>query len=126
VPKDGRSIRFIWKKTCDTCRRARAMVLESGVELEEDRELNAAPLTVAELDRLIGERDHRAFLNTRNELYRERGMKTAPPGRAEALKLMAEHPNLIRRPILVVGGAEPEVLLGFDPREHARWKEALS
>jgi arsenate reductase-like glutaredoxin family protein len=58
---------------------------------------------VAELDRLIGSRDYKLFLNTRNELYRERGMKDNPPSRAEALKLMSEHPNLIKRPILVEG-----------------------
>jgi len=55
------------------------------------------------LDRLIGKRDYKEFLNTRNELYRERGMKENPPSRAEALKLMSENPNLIKRPILVDG-----------------------
>ena len=68
-------------------------------------------MPVAELERLIGSRDYREFLNPRNELYRERGMKEKPPARAEALKLMAEHPNLIRRPILVKGS---EIVLGFD------------
>jgi arsenate reductase-like glutaredoxin family protein len=52
---------------------------------------------------LIGTRDYREFLNSRNELYRERGMKQSPPSRAEALKLMSQHPNLIKRPILVDG-----------------------
>ena len=55
------------------------------------------------LDRLIGTRDYRDFLNARNELYRERNMKQSPPPRAEALELMSRHPNLIRRPILVDG-----------------------
>ena len=70
-------------------------------------------LSVAELDRLIGKRDYREFLNTRNELYRERGMKENPPSRADALKLMSEHPNLIRRPILVDG---EKILLGAEVR----------
>jgi arsenate reductase-like glutaredoxin family protein len=60
-------------------------------------------LTVAQLDALIGERDYKAFLNTRNELYRTRNMKDNPPSRREALQLMSENPNLIRRPILVEG-----------------------
>jgi arsenate reductase-like glutaredoxin family protein len=60
-------------------------------------------LTVAQLDALIGERDYKAFLNTRNELYRTRSMKENPPSRREALQLMSENPNLIRRPILVEG-----------------------
>ena len=36
-------------------------------------------LSVEELDKLIGKRDYREFLNTRNEMYRERGMKENPP-----------------------------------------------
>jgi len=59
------------------------------------------------------------FLNTRNELYRERKMKDSPPSRAEAIALMAKHPNLIKRPILVKG---KQILLGFDP---AAMREAL-
>jgi arsenate reductase-like glutaredoxin family protein len=66
---------------------------------------------VAELDHLIGNRDYRLFLNPRNELYRERDMKENPPKRDEALRLMAENPNLIKRPILVKGR---EIVLGFD------------
>ena len=68
----------------------------------EEVDLNKG-LSVAELEKLIGDRDYKQFLNTRNELYRERGMKEHPPSRTEALKLMSEHPNLIKRPILVEG-----------------------
>ena len=60
---------------------------------------------------MIGKRDYRDFLNTRNELYRERDMKNSPPTRAEALKLMSETPNLIKRPILVDGH---RIVLGSD------------
>jgi len=73
-------------------------------------------LTESQLDALIGKRDYRLFLNAKNELYRERGMKENPPSRAEAIRLMAAHPNLIKRPILVRG---KEVLLGFHPEEWA-------
>jgi len=68
-------------------------------------------LSAAELDSLIGRRDYRDFLNTRNELYREQGMKENPPSRSEALQLMAANPNLIKRPILLKG---TEIVLGFD------------
>jgi len=64
-----------------------------------------------QLDKLIGKRDYRLFLNSRNELYRERGMKENPPPRDEALRLMAENPNLIKRPILAKGG---DIAVGFD------------
>ncbi len=69
------------------------------------------PLSVEELDALIGERDYRAFLNPKNELYRERHMKEHPPARREALGLMAKNPNLIRRPIVMRGG---RMTVGFD------------
>jgi len=74
-------------------------------------------LSSAELDQLIGRRDYRLFLNSRNELYRERNMKEHPPSREDALRLMAAHPNLIKRPILVKGG---EILLGF---HEAEWEQ---
>jgi arsenate reductase len=71
-------------------------------------------LTVEELNALIGDRDYKLFLNTRNELYREKNMKESPPPRAEAIALMAKNPNLIKRPILVKG---KQVTLGFNPEE---------
>ena len=70
-----------------------------------------------ELDRLIGARDYKEFLNSRNVLYRERNMKENPPSRAEALQLMAANPNLIKRPILVKG---KQIVLGFDEEEMAK------
>ena len=60
---------------------------------------------------MIGTRDYSDFLNSRNDLYRERDMKQSPPSRAEALDLMSQHPNLIKRPILVDG---KRIVLGSD------------
>jgi arsenate reductase (glutaredoxin) len=90
------------------------LLREKGTEFEEI-DLNKG-LSVAELEKLIGKRDYREFLNTRNELYRERGMKENPPPREEALQLMAENPNLIRRPIVVKGG---QMFFGLDGVEEA-------
>ena len=69
------------------------------------------------MNALIGDRDYTLFLNSRNELYREKNMKQSPPPRAEAIALMAKHPNLIKRPILVKG---KQILLGFHPEEMAK------
>ena len=69
------------------------------------------------MEKLIGSRDYRDFLNTRNELYRERNMKDNPPSKEEALRLMSENPNLIRRPILVKGG---RMILGYDEEEYQK------
>jgi len=102
---------FIWKKTCSTCRNAKKFLQELVGEGFEDRELNANPMTTEELDLLIGQHDYKLFLNSRNELYRERKMKERPPTRAEAVKLMAKEVNLIKRPLLVRG---QRVVYGFD------------
>jgi arsenate reductase-like glutaredoxin family protein len=85
-------------------------LLELGAELDT-RDLDKERLSEAELDALIGSRDHKEFLNTRNELYRVRNMKEHPPSRAEAIKLMAKEPNLVRRPVVLRG---TQMVFGFD------------
>ncbi len=81
-----------------------------GAEIES-RDLDKERLTEVELEELIGNRDYKEFLNTRNELYRTRKMKDHPPSRAEAIRLMAKEPNLIRRPVVLRGA---RIVLGFD------------
>jgi Spx/MgsR family transcriptional regulator len=103
-------IKFLQKPSCTTCRKARAFLEKRKVELDL-RDLGKDRLSVEELDELIGKRDHRAFLNTRNELYRARKMGQNPPSRDEALKLMAAEPNLIRRPVVLRGS---DIVLGYD------------
>jgi Spx/MgsR family transcriptional regulator len=103
-------IKFLQKPTCTSCRKAKAFLEKRKVELDL-RDLGKDRLTVEELDELIGKRDHRMFLNTRNELYRTRKMGQNPPSREEALKLMAAEPNLIRRPVVLRGA---DIVLGYD------------
>jgi len=74
-------------------------------------------LSAAELDKLIGDRDYRQFLNPRNELYRKRKMKDHAPSRAEAIQLMAKEPNLIRRPVVLRG---TQILLGYDEEAYKK------
>ncbi len=85
-------------------------MLEKGADLAL-RDIGKERFSAEELDKLIGKRDYKLFLNTRNELYRERNMKEHPPSRAEAIKMMAAEPNLIRRPIVIRGA---EIHLGWD------------
>lgn len=91
-------------------------MLELGAELES-RDLAAERLTEAELETLIGQRDYKEFLNPRNELYRTQNMKEHPPSRAEAIRLMAKEPNLIRRPLLIRGS---EMVMGFDEEAYKK------
>lgn len=65
---------------------------------------------------MIGKRDYREFLNPRNEQYREMDMKNNPPSRGEAIRMMSENPNLVRRPLLIKGG---RIVFGFDESAYA-------
>jgi arsenate reductase-like glutaredoxin family protein len=87
-----------------------------GAEIES-RDLDKRRLKEAELEELIGHRDYKEFLNTRNELYRTRNMKDHPPSRTEAIQLMANEPNLIRRPVVIRGS---QMVLGFDKEAYRK------
>lgn len=91
-------------------------MLELGAELES-RDLSTERLTEAELEALIGPRDYKEFLNPRNELYRTQNMHEHPPLRADAIRLMAQEPNLIRRPIVIRGS---QMVLGFDEEAYKK------
>jgi Spx/MgsR family transcriptional regulator len=101
---------FYQKPACTTCRKAKALLDELAIGVTS-RDLDKDRLSESELDQLIGQLDYKGFLNPRNELYRTRNMAKHPPARAQALKLMAKEPNLIRRPILIAGS---QIVVGFD------------
>ena len=114
--KVRKAVQFLHKPTCITCRKARALLEKRGVSLHL-RDLTKERLSAAELEKLIGRRDHTEFLNPRNELYRKRKMKEKPPSRRKAIAMMAKEPNLIRRPVVVAGG---RVVVGYDEKGMAR------
>ncbi|MGH9718124.1 MAG: arsenate reductase family protein [Candidatus Acidiferrales bacterium] len=109
----GKKVLFLHKPTCTTCRKARKYMERRGFQLHF-RDLAKERITYAELEKLIGSRDHTDFLNTRNELFRRKKMKVNPPSRKDAIRMMTDEPNLIRRPVIVVG---KHVVLGFDEPE---------
>jgi Spx/MgsR family transcriptional regulator len=111
---------FYQKPSCTTCRKAKALLQELKVDFTS-RDLDTEKMSETELDQLIGPRDYKGFLNTRNELYRSRNMSEHPPSRPEALKLMAKQPNLIRRPLLVSGS---QIIIGFDEDAYRKLRKA--
>jgi len=108
--KPGKSVQFLHKPSCPTCQKARRFMEKHGFHLNF-RDLTKKRLSAAELEKLIGKRDHTDFLNARSEVYREKNMKDNPPSRGEAIHTMARDPNLIRRPVIVAGG---RVVIGYD------------
>ena len=112
----GKKAEFLHKPNCTTCRKARKYLEKRGFQLYF-RDLAKERLSSAEIEKLIGSRDHTGFLNTRNEVYRNENMKQNPPSRKEAIQWMSREPNLIRRPVVVAGG---RIVVGFDEEGLAR------
>ena len=54
------------------------------------------------------------FVSTRSPVFKERPL---PTSKKEAIALMMENPNLIRRPVMIKGS---KVIFGFDKDEYAR------
>jgi arsenate reductase-like glutaredoxin family protein len=77
----------------------------------QERDLGKEPLSEDEIEALIGNADVMDFLNTRSASYRQQGFKKQPPTKTQAIALMAQDPNLIKRPITVRGNTK---VLGFD------------
>jgi arsenate reductase-like glutaredoxin family protein len=77
----------------------------------QERDLGKEPLSEAEIEALIGTADVLEFLNTRSASYRQQGFKKQPPTRIQAIALMAQDPNLIKRPIVVKGRTK---VIGFN------------
>jgi Spx/MgsR family transcriptional regulator len=105
-----KTVKFLQKPTCATCRKARRFMEKRGYSLNY-RDLVKDRLSASELQKLIGRHDHEDFLNPRSEVFRKKKMKDKSPSRREAIRLMAKNPDLIRRPVIVAGG---RVVIGYD------------
>jgi Spx/MgsR family transcriptional regulator len=109
-------VQFLHKPNCTTCKKARKFLEKRGFQLYF-RDLVKDRLSSTELEKLIGKRDYTDFLNSRNEVFRKKRMDKTPPSKKEAIRMMAQEPNLIRRPVVVAGG---RVVVGFDENGMAR------
>lgn len=108
----------LWmKSSCTTCRNAKAKLAELGVEVEI-RDYTKKPLEAGELGKLLPQ-DPAPMLGTRSPKYKELGLKDRKLTKAEAIALMVEDNNLLKRPILVHGQG---VVIGFDAEAYARIK----
>ncbi len=93
------------RKGCKTCARALDYLRERNVEFETV-ELFEADLTVEGLRELFAKirKSPGELLRPRDRMYRELDLRNSLRSDEEILELMAEHPGLIKRPILVCGG----------------------
>ena len=95
----------IWHNPrCSKSRGACELLTERGVDAAEFRYLDEAPDRAALEDvlRMLGTEDPLAITRTGEARFRELGLKGAD--RDTLLDALAAHPELIERPIVVVGG----------------------
>ena len=104
---------FYWKPSCTTCRNAREYLKKLKIDVEE-RDINQAPPSREFLDRHIDEARFLDFVSTRSPVFKQRPL---PKSKKEAIALMMENPNLIRRPIVVKGS---QVIFGFDKERYKK------
>jgi arsenate reductase (glutaredoxin) len=102
---------------CSTCKKALKWLDERGVAFERVPIVEQPP-TLKELERMLQLQggDVKRLFNTSGQLYRELGVSAKLPGMStgEALKLLAGHGKLVKRPFVLteeggaVGFKEPE------------------
>jgi arsenate reductase len=74
----------------------------------EEIDINRNPPTRAFLEKHVDARNFLDYVSKRSPVFKTRPL---PASKKEAIDLMVEQPNLIRRPILIKGG---KVTFGFD------------
>ena len=77
-------------------------------------DLNKQPPTREFLEQHIEANRFLDFVSTRSPVWKERPL---PKSKKEAIDLMMQNPNLIRRPILIKGS---KVTFGFDKEQYGK------
>jgi arsenate reductase len=118
MPASTKTPVTIWHNPrCSKSRETLALLQKRGIQ-PEIREYLKVPPTAAEVERLLdvlgGE--PRALLRDNEAEFKATGRKAATLGRKDIASLIARHPVLLQRPVVVVGtraaiGRPPEAVL---------------
>jgi arsenate reductase (glutaredoxin) len=92
------------KPTCTTCRNLFTLLDERGVDTERI-DYHVTGLTEDEVRALVRKTGEpaSALFRAREPVYEELGLGERAVGDGEAIRLMAEHPELMQRPVVVKG-----------------------
>ena len=80
----------------------------------EERDINKTPPERPFLEKHVSNDHFLDFVSTRSPVFKQRAL---PRSKKEAIDLMVEQPNLIRRPVLIHGS---KVIFGFDKDAYSK------
>ena len=92
------------KRTCTTCKKLASLLEERGVDFDRV-DYHVDPLGEAEIRELVRKigRPARELFRAREPVYAALGLADREVEDDEAIALMAEHPELMQRPVVVKG-----------------------
>ena len=92
------------KRTCTTCKNLALLLEERGIDFDRV-DYHVEPLSEGEIRELVGKtgRPARELFRTREPVYGELGLAEREADDDEAIRLMAEYPALMQRPVVVRG-----------------------
>jgi arsenate reductase (glutaredoxin) len=92
------------KRTCTTCRNLAELLEERGVQFDRV-DFHVEPLPAQEIRELVRKtgRPARELFRAREPVYSELGLGDREVDDDEAIALMAEHTELMQRPVVVRG-----------------------
>lgn len=104
-------------KNCDTMKKAFTWLDTQGIDFEFI-DYKKAGIAENHLPEWVWQAGWEALLNTRGLTWRKLPEEDrADMDKTKAIKLMAQHPTLIKRPVLDTGTT---LIVGFDPEKYAR------
>lgn len=92
------------KRTCTKCRQLAALLRARGVDFETV-DFHVEPLSAAQLRELVDKAGvpARKLFRSKEPVFKELGLREREVSDDEAIALMAEHPELLERPVVVRG-----------------------
>jgi arsenate reductase len=92
------------KRTCTTCKNLAVLLQENGVDFDRV-DYHVEPLSEAEIRALVEKtgRPARELFRAREAVHEKLGLGEREVDDDEAIALMAEHPELMQRPVVVRG-----------------------
>jgi arsenate reductase len=97
---------FVGLKSCDTCRKARKALDAAGIAYEAV-DIRADGLSDAQIREIIAGAGRTAVINTRSTTWRglDDAARSQSADDACAAELLRAHPTLMKRPVIMSGGA---------------------